>query len=135
MIDYTIFDKFNLPHPELMSDEELRAFRDVFSKVIDHRKALKMNREKQEIVGQMNKLLREFSRIRRAQLNIDFELGDNGEYDDIYGTSAFVQDCDDFSGYRPVGAYDSAVYGFTIDEEGDLMVVIDPNNPISDWGN
>ena len=132
MIDYTIFDKFNLPHPELMSDEELRAFRDVFSKAIDNRKSLKMEREKQEIVGQMNKLLREFSRIRLAQIHI--EIGDNDEYDDVYGTSAFVQDCDDFSGYCPVGAYDSPVFGFTIDEEGDLMVVIDPNNPISDWG-
>ena len=132
MIDYTIIDQFHLPHPELMSDEEVQAFHDVFSKVLDHRKSLKIEHEKQEIVNQMNKLLREFSRIRIDQLHI--EIGDNDEYDDIYGTSAYVQDCDDFSGYLSVGDCDSPVLGFTIDDEGDLMVVLDPTNPIADWG-
>lgn len=129
MIDYSIIDKFNLPRPETLSDEEVEALHDAFLHALNYRKTLKCEREKQEIVDQMNALLRKFSRVRTYEISL------KNNYNISYGSAAYIQGCNDSGEYTLIGDYGSPVFGFAIDTEGDLMAVLDSNHPVSDWGN
>lgn len=95
----------------------------VISSFIDeeiHKRREKVHRRKEEIAEEMSRLIREFDSLNRSVSG------------NIIGT--FIQDKnEDKNVYDNIGDITKPIYGFRIDNDGDLMAVIDPNDKASNW--
>ena len=103
----------------MLTDDEIGAIRKFIDKEVDKRRA-EVRRLKEEIAKEMNRLIKEFDSLNRSVSG------------NAIGT--FVQDKDENENvYSIVGDVAKPIYGFRVDNDGDLMAVIDPNDKISNW--
>lgn len=120
MTNIDIIEKYRLPNPALLTDEEVQMIHNTFLDVLNYRKHMKVEKEKQEIICQMNDLLHKFQNIRNSELN---DSNDNDHHENEL--CAYVQEKYADDSYYEVGDYNIPVYGFALDHDGDMMIVLD----------